>query len=294
VLIESIGSSFSSAVVSGAEEEAYNEGYSLLIATPRRLYNDDPPALGPFNTDGLLIVNVQLRKKMFSFNPNGYPIICLYQPAPRSMHVPLVSIHNKRGTFQIIEHLIKVHGLTRIGFLRGPKGNHDSYWREAGYRQALKKYELPLDERLVSDGGFSYPSSRKAVLEWSRNGILPQAIFTGNDDAALDVMLTLYRLGLRVPQDVSVVGFDDSHLAPCLVPSLTTVRAPTSDVGKEGVRRLLRLIRTGFSDPLTLLPTEIVLRGSCGCNDPVGMEVWPDATPVIATGTTGVSIPASI
>jgi DNA-binding LacI/PurR family transcriptional regulator len=202
-------------------------------------------------------------------------MVSLYQPAPRSLKVPLVTVQNKKGTFQAIEHLIKVHGLSRIGFLRGPRGNADSYWREQGFRQAMKKYGLPVEECWVGEGGFSYPGARKTVLEWSRRGQLPQAIFTGNDDAALDVILTLYGLGIRVPQDVAVVGFDDSQLAPTLVPPLTTVRAPISEVGREGVHKLLQVIRTGEAEPLTLLPTDLVIRRSCGCTDLAEPEAWP-------------------
>jgi DNA-binding LacI/PurR family transcriptional regulator len=291
VLIESIGSSFSSSVVAGAEEEAMAEGYSLLISTPGHLFHGGLPALGPFNTDGLLIVNVAMKRSMFSFNQDGYPMICLYQPAPRSMKIPLVSIENKRGAFLIVEHLIQDHGITRIGYLRGPRGNHDSYWREVGYRQALKKYRLPVDERLVGFGNFSYPSSRKTVLDWYRLGIIPQAIFAGNDDSAMDVVLTLTRLGLRVPQDVAVVGFDDSHLALCVVPPLTTIRAPMREVGREGVRRVLRLIRTGSCDLRTLLPVEMVLRGSCGCVDQVDPDIWPDISNTAPADAPGVEIP---
>jgi len=77
---------------------------------------------------------------------------------------------------------------------------------------------------------------------------------------------------MRVPQDVAVVGFDDSFMAPQMVPPLTTVRAPGREVGREAVRQLLHMIHTGESTPLTLLPTELVLRSSCGCMpDPDGL-----------------------
>jgi hypothetical protein len=91
-------------------------------------------------------------------------------------------------------------------------------------------------------------------------------------------MLTLHRLDLRVPEDVAVVGFDDSVLAPSLVPSLTTVHAPLHEVGREGVRKLIQLIQTGEAEPLTLLPTELVIRRSCGCTNLVEPEGWPDLT----------------
>lgn len=91
------------------------------------------------------------------------------------------------------------------------------------------------------------------------------AVFSGDDEFAIGVLAALQAAGKRVPEDVSVVGFDDQRLSAFLNPPLTTVRAPTEDVGRTAARQLIRLIRTGEADRLTLLPTEIILRRSCGC-----------------------------
>lgn len=290
VLLESVGSSFFESVVAGAEEAAYADGFSLLIATPGHLIKGERPALGPSNTDGLLIVSVQLKKKLFSFYQDGYPIISLYQPAPRSLNIPLVSIENKKGAFKVVEHLIREHCMARIAYLRGPKGNYDSYWREAGYRQAMKKYGLDVDEHLIGDGGFKFPGARATVLRWLAEGCLPQAIFAGNDEAALDVIITLNGAGVRVPQDVAVVGFDDSIMAANMVPPLTTVRASGMDVGRAAARQLLQMIRTGAPAPLALLPTELVIRSSCGCMPVSESDPWTDLPKTVPSETTGISL----
>ena len=91
------------------------------------------------------------------------------------------------------------------------------------------------------------------------------AIFAGADEAATGVIAALQCAGKRVPEDIAVVGFDDVHLADHLMPPLTTVRAPVEQAGREAIRQLVRLIRTGRADPLVLLPTELVVRRSCGC-----------------------------
>lgn len=265
VLIESIGNWFFPSVIEGAEEAATAEGFSLLIATHGHLFRGERPALDPFNTDGLLLVASPLSKKHFANYPSDFPIVSVYQPAPRSLHIPLVSVENQKGTFQLIEHLITVHGLSRIAFLRGPKGNYDSYCREKGYLQAMKKYHLPVDDSLFGFGGFVYPAARSSVMNWLAHDNVPQAIFTGNDEAALDVVFTLVSAGVRVPEDVAVVGFDDISVAASMLPPLTTVHAPGRFVGREAARLLLRLIQTGESVPQTLVPAELVIRRSCGC-----------------------------
>jgi DNA-binding LacI/PurR family transcriptional regulator len=93
------------------------------------------------------------------------------------------------------------------------------------------------------------------------------AVFTGNDDSAIGVMNALYEKGLRIPDDISVVGFDDLELSAFLTPPLTTVNAPTERVGKTAARHLFNLLAKQEVDFVTLLPTEIVIRRSCGCSE---------------------------
>jgi LacI family transcriptional regulator len=266
ILLQAIGTSFFSAVVAGAEQAAYEEGYSLLIATYGHMHDPFIPALGPFNTDGLLAVNIDLQEAVAPFLNKDYPIVSLYHPAPPSLDIPFITIENTSSVFRLIEHLIVDHGIQRIGFLRGEVNNNDAYWREQGYLAALEQYHIPVEPRWMQVCAFNSSRAHQIVLDWHRAGILPDAIFTGSDDTALYVMLTLYELGLRIPEDIAVVGFDDTELAVSLVPPLTTVRAPTADVGKQGIRKLLQLIHTGKTDPVTTLPTQLVLRRSCGCS----------------------------
>jgi DNA-binding LacI/PurR family transcriptional regulator len=92
------------------------------------------------------------------------------------------------------------------------------------------------------------------------------AVFAGDDEAALGVFDAVKEAGFRIPDDVSVVGFDDSRMAPFLTPPLTTVRAPTEEVGRSAARQLFRLLEGKLPQPATLHPTEMIIRRSCGCN----------------------------
>ena len=96
-------------------------------------------------------------------------------------------------------------------------------------------------------------------------GIPFDAIFSGDDEAAVGVLEALRAVGKKVPEDVSVVGFDDQRLSLYLNPSLTTVRAPTYDVGLVAAQQLMKLIQNEQVEPLVLLPTEMIIRQSCGC-----------------------------
>jgi len=129
----------------------------------------------------------------------------------------------------------------------------------------MQDHHVPVDETYISRGHFDSTLARQAILEWRQQDRIPRAIFAGDDDSALGVMLAMSELGLRVPEDVAVVGFDDSTLARFLTPPLTTVRAPTLDVGRKGVQQLVQLIEKGKAEPVSVLSTEVVIRRSCGC-----------------------------
>jgi len=166
----------------------------------------------------------------------------------------------------VVDHLIDVHGCKRILFLQGPQGNEDSEQREKGYRQSLKKHNLPFDPCLVVRGGFEPNQAHAAAVQLIAAGLEFDAIFTGDDDNAVGVIQALREAGRDIPADVAVVGFDDSLFARILTPPLTTVRAPIEQVGQAAVRQLLRLIRAEQVEARLVLPTELIIRQSCGCS----------------------------
>jgi DNA-binding LacI/PurR family transcriptional regulator len=98
-------------------------------------------------------------------------------------------------------------------------------------------------------------------------GVEMDAIFAGDDEAASGVLFALQEAGRQVPEEIAVVGFDDLRSSAYLTPPLTTVRAPTEQVGREAAQQLVNLLRTGQAQSLTLLPTKIIIRNSCGCKE---------------------------
>ena len=176
-----------------------------------------------------------------------------------------MTVENKAASKAIVDHLIEVHNKRRIIFLRGPEHQEDSYWREMGYRASLESHNIPFDPELVWPGEFEREIAQTTMIELILAGVEFDSVFAGDDDAAFGVLAALREMGKRVPEDISVVGFDDLRSSLYLTPSLTTVRAPTEEVGRVAARQMFNLIRGRQADPLTLLPTEIVIRNSCGC-----------------------------
>ncbi len=270
LLTTDVSAPFFTPILSGIEAGAREAGLGLLI----HCTGDGPSPgpgyrrpMGPHNTDGLLVFAASLEDaELVHLYEIDFPVVLLYQAPPDGLNIPYITIENKAGARELVDHLLEVHAYRRVAFLRGPENHEDSYWRELGYREALESHGIPFDPALVATGGFDQDIAQLAVEQWLRQGVQIDAIFAGDDEAATGVIAALQRAGKRVPEDFAVVGFDDVHLANYLMPPLTTVRAPIEQTGREAVRQLVSLLRTGEADPLVLLPTELVIRRSCGCD----------------------------
>ncbi len=271
LLLPEIGGAFFSPLLKGIEAEAQAAGFDLLIHAISHIPHASRPVahrpLGEHNTDGLIVFAQSIdEKEMTRLYSISFPFVLLYQTPPPALAIPSVTIENKSGAQTIVEHLIQVHGCRRIAFLRGPDGNEDSGWRERGYREALDAHGIPFDPSLVATGGFNEEQAYFAIQQMLRAGVEFDAVLGGDDDTAAGVINFLQQAGKRVPQDVAIVGFDDVPVARYLRPPLTTVRAPIEQVGREGVRQLVRMISGQQAEALTLMRTELVIRESCGCH----------------------------
>jgi DNA-binding LacI/PurR family transcriptional regulator len=260
---------FFAPLLNGTEQVVRKHGYNLLVATYHSDSRDSvPPPIGPHNTDGLLVFADSLTDEDLSkLHEMEFPIVLIHRTPPSNLPLPSVTVENKSATHRLVEHLIVQHNKKRILLLRGPMNQEDSYWRENGYRSALEANGIPFDERLVLVGDFEREIAYKALNQFLANGerVPFDAVFAGDDDAAIGVINALTDNGYRVPEDIAVVGFDDLRLSAFLNPPLTTVRAPTETVGQIAAERLFGLLRNEVSNGLTLLPTEIIIRRSCGC-----------------------------
>lgn len=268
LLLSGIEGDFFAPLLSGIEGTTSQAGFDLLVSTSGRHgpRNEFPRSLGAHNTDGLLVFANSLGEAgLARCRELGLPVVLIHQMPPPGIEIPCVTVENKAAARKLVEHLIVVHGRRRIAFLRGPDGHEDSYWRETGYRRALEEHGLGFDPRLVSFGGFDREVARASACELLAAGVEMDAIFAGDDEAAIGVLAALNEAGRKVPDDIAVVGFDDLRSSAYLTPPLTSVRAPTEDVGRAAALQLINLIQAGQADALTLLPTELVIRQSCGC-----------------------------
>jgi DNA-binding LacI/PurR family transcriptional regulator len=271
LLLNNLHNDFFVPLLNGVEAVVRKKGYNLIIATYHASSrNEMPPPIGPHNTDGLLVFSDGLvDEDLARLNSIGFPMVLVHRTPPPALPIPSVTVENVEITKKLVEHLIQVHNKRHILFLRGPIHQEDSARRQSGYQSALQANKIPFDENLILNGDFERDIAYQVMNKFLDNGTRVDfdAVFTGDDDAAIGVLQSLQHHGLDVPNDIAVVGFDDLGFAPFLNPPLTTVRAPTEAVGRIATERLFGLLENQPSDEVVILPTEIIFRRSCGCNN---------------------------
>ncbi len=269
LLLPIISGDFFAAMLRGIERGVMEGGFDLLIHSTFSEAKPSSPfkrVLGEHNTDGLIVFSDSLDEdELRRLAGLNFPVVLLHRSSPAGLAIPCVTVENKNGARQLVDHLIEAHNRRRIVYLRGPEGHEDTHWRETGYQQALEAHGIPFDPALVGAGEFDDKAAQDAIESLLVDGVEFDAVFAGDDEAASGVLRALRWAGMRVPEDISVVGFDDASLAQHLIPPLTTVNAQVEKAGYAAAHQLLRQIQNEGSDPITLLPTQLVLRRSCGC-----------------------------
>jgi LacI family transcriptional regulator len=175
-----------------------------------------------------------------------------------------IAIANQAGAYQAVRHLLSL-GHSRIATVTGPPTNVDARQRVSGYRLALEEAGIEPDPDLEIEGDFTEPSGYRAVPQLLALFPRPSAVFFGNDYMAIGAMSALAASGLRVPEDLAVVGFDDIAMARYVTPALTTVHVDLIELGARAVQRVLATHETGNGTPRhEVVAGQLVVRRSSG------------------------------
>ncbi|MGA7193231.1 MAG: substrate-binding domain-containing protein [Anaerolineales bacterium] len=222
--------------------------------------------IGPWNTDGLLIIPDDFSDSQFEYVQDlihsGFPVILTTSERPE----PFVAVDNAGGIRAAFDHLFE-HGHRQIAFIAGKLGHAgDSAERLIAYRSALRDSGIEEDDRLVAYGEHRREDGRIAMQHILDIGAGFTALIASNDLSALGAMDVLRASGLRIPEDVAVIGFDDIPEARSQLPPLTSVRHPTFTLGYHAVLSLLDKIAGKYTGEISArVPTQLVIRQSCGC-----------------------------
>ena len=191
--------------------------------------------------------------------------------------VPSVVIDNHRGMRAVVEHVVRDHGCRQPVFIGGPTANPEATARLAAYREVLQEADMPIDPAREVACNFMRNEAKVAIARLLDQGVHFDAVVAANDGMALGALTTLQQYGKRVPRDVAISGFDDVREVALINPPLTTARQPLGDMGRLALQTVLEQL-AGRSVPLIQqLPTEIVIRQSCGCRSrPTRQQLEPD------------------
>ena len=253
-------------IIRGVEEIAHAEGVGTVVSA---IHGRSGAArewmrnLRARASDGVILVTSALDTDLHEeLRALDVPLVVVDPAGSPALDAPTIGAANWSGGLAATEHLLSL-GHRRIGLIAGPPRLLCSRARFDGYRAALEGAGLTLDESLVVPGDF-HPESGFAGCEKLLD--LPEpptAVFAASDQMALGAIEALRRRGLRVPQDMSVVGFDDLPEVRWSAPPLTTIRQPLADMGKLAVRTVLKLTRNEHPDtPRVELGTDLVVRAS--------------------------------
>jgi len=259
-------------IIGGVHEECRARGVNLYCLAGGNIAAPDPRNFvyqlpGARDLDAAIIVQGTLGAD--DGDPAVGGLLQRLRPMPvltigaRESGVPCVTVDNSTGVRVLTRHLIEVHGRRRIAFVAGH--GREAERRFMGYRLGHRDCGLVFDERLLIQGDFQLGSGREAVSAlFGRSGGC-DAIVAANDWMALGAIEALAARGLRVPEDVAVVGFDDIDEARFATPPLTTVRQPPRQLGVEAVRAVLARAAGDAAVGDLVLPTVPQIRQSCGC-----------------------------
>ncbi|NLY88424.1 MAG: substrate-binding domain-containing protein [Firmicutes bacterium] len=283
VLTDWVGSLYQANLLRGIFDYARDQGINVLCfeggaINPVREYESSRNIIydlvGRENVDGLIVFSAAIghfctleQIKDFLLTYAEIPIVSI---GAEIEGIPSIMVDNAKGLRELLVHLIKRHACRRFAFITGPKENQDSRKRFSVFCQTLQEYGLSFDQTLVAEGDFTLEGGRAAACELIAKGVIDKAdaVVAANDVMALGTIMELRRKGVSIPQEIAVVGFDNTEESLYCSPLLTTVSQPLYQQGWLAAETLLKIMDGGNGEEIlqrVVIPTKPVFRESCGC-----------------------------
>ena len=289
VILPDLYGEFFSELIRGMDLAARSLGYHLIVSSSHDDAEEASAAIRSMRgrVDGLIVLSPHLDSANLTGNLSGRLPVLLMNGGEADSGRPSIAVDNVGGAVAAVEHLVSL-GHRRIVHIGGPTGNLEARERRAGYVQSIVAAGL---EPTVLNGDFTQASGHVAMTAMLRGGDRPDGLFAANDMMAIGALLALQEAGLRCPDDVAVVGFDDVPIAALVRPGLTTLHIDIAETGRRAMERLVRLIAaTSLPDAVpdttreTIHP-RLVIRQSCGS---------PRTSTLASTQDGGASAPARL
>lgn len=278
IIVPTITNNFFAHAISGIESVAYNAGYYIMLCQSNESYEQElltVSALISNRVCGAMICPSQTTKdhKHFKkFQRHEIPFV-FYDRECNNIKASKVVVDDFEGAYNAVEHLIN-SGYRRIAHFAGPQYLSNSLNRCKGYKSALKKNGIPVDENLIIKGGFTEEYGSEGFKKLQDLEKLPDAIFTVNDTVAIGAFRQIKKSGLRIPNDIALAGFSNNPITTLVDPPLTSVFQPAHELGQVAARLLIAQIESKeepFEPERIVLKTKLIVRESTvGIREVVG------------------------
>jgi LacI family transcriptional regulator len=274
LVVVSLGTDYVTQILRGFEAALEPTGYRLVISSRSNEDESERKWLNKISdgwTDGAaLVLSAGQPARLEALRRLNVPLVVIDHEGGVGSDIPAVGATNWDGARAATEYLLSL-GHRRIGMFRGPATYRCVAERVSGYRSAMETARAPVDEAWIRDGSFDPGDGYNQTLALLDLPNPPTAIFAGNDLQAFGSYAALRERGLHVPDDMSVVGFDDTFTAALVTPPLTTVRQPLAEMGRVAAQTLLRLVEgQPLDSPRVELACSLAIRESCAPPQPVG------------------------
>lgn len=265
MLVPDITNPIFAEIFTGVERVAGESGYAVILAhTGEHLEKEDPyvRVMKEKRVDGFILATALTSDRIVSeLQAEGYPFVLVNRRA-RDVQDGFVVVDDVLGARLAVEHLVSL-GHRRIAHLSGPLFTDTGLGRLQGYRSAVRELGLPFESEWVVECDFREPSGRAGMRKLLAAQNRPTAVFTCNDQVAIGALGALAEAGLRVPDDISVVGFNDLPIVRFLQPPLTTVHLPLAEMGAWAAEMLICKLRgQPLAQPSRIVAPTLIARGS--------------------------------
>src|SRR5580704_3536107 len=267
VLLPDLYGEFFSEVIRGIDQTAQHNGYHVLVSSSHETQEHIEGAIRAMRgrVDGLIVMSPDIDGSTLAANlPDSLPVVLL-NCAVDGTSYDAISVDNFGGAYAMVRHLLTTGG-TRVAIITGSSRNYDARERLRGYRAALRDAGAEQQEGWEIAGDFTETGGYRAAREIAALSPRPTAVFAANDAMAIGALSAFREVGLRVPEDIAVAGFDDIPMARYMSPPLTSVHVEISELGARAMGVLLAAVheKNRHERQQLVLPTTLVVRQSCG------------------------------
>ncbi|MDQ0253163.1 LacI family repressor for deo operon, udp, cdd, tsx, nupC, and nupG [Evansella vedderi] len=283
VVVPTIANPLYPTIISGIQSVAREHNYQVILGDISRNFETELAYLELIRdkaADGVILLAAELPTEEFIEAIKGLPVVLGYRNTVKEENLhstedkrgenkrinifPTVNINNVKSVECVIDHLVQL-GHKKIAFFNGPKNSIVSIDRLKGYKQGLVKNGCSFEPELIYYGDWTMNAGYELALELLQSGNDPTAIFTVNDETAVGAIKALKENGLRIPEDIAIVGFDNIELAKFVDPPLTTIAQPKFEFGVHAMELLLKVMNgETISQENIVLESHLIIRESCG------------------------------